>query len=353
MKFGIFYELQLPRPWDADDEYQLLPERARPDRAGRPARLRLRLGGRAPLPRGVLALVRARGVPRRRQPAHQAASASATASSSSPPTTRARVAERVATLDLLSQRPRRVRHGRGRRDHRAAPVRPPLARQARRLGGGGRAPSCRCSGTRAGSTTASTSTSRCATSCPSRCRSRTRRCGSPARSSRRIEHGRRLGHGRARLPVRVGRGGARLGARLLQRLREAAGAARRLPDQPEHRAWSRCFMCAETDEEARARADGGTFFQFALALLRPRTGADARRPAPSTCGTSTRSGRRPIRRRRPRRCAAGLIGSPETIRRKLQQFAGLERRPGDPAQPGRQEHATSTSANRSSCSPRK
>src|SRR5690606_5268567 len=44
--------------------------RARPDPARGRAGLRLRLGGRAPLPGGVLALLRARGVPRRRQPAH-------------------------------------------------------------------------------------------------------------------------------------------------------------------------------------------------------------------------------------------------------------------------------------------
>ena len=46
--------------------------RARSGRARRPARLRLRLGGRAPLPRGVLALLGLRGVPRRGLAAHQA-----------------------------------------------------------------------------------------------------------------------------------------------------------------------------------------------------------------------------------------------------------------------------------------
>ena len=44
--------------------------RARPGRARRPARLRRRVGGRAPLPRGVLALVRLRGVPRGLLAAH-------------------------------------------------------------------------------------------------------------------------------------------------------------------------------------------------------------------------------------------------------------------------------------------
>src|SRR5207247_4323562 len=49
-----------------------LPELARPDRARGSARLRLRLGGRASLPRGILALLRAGGLPRRRQPADEA-----------------------------------------------------------------------------------------------------------------------------------------------------------------------------------------------------------------------------------------------------------------------------------------
>ena len=48
------------------------PGRARADRARRLARHRLRVGGRAPLPRGVLALERARGVPRRGVAAHEA-----------------------------------------------------------------------------------------------------------------------------------------------------------------------------------------------------------------------------------------------------------------------------------------
>ena len=49
-----------------------LPGGARPGRARRPARHRLRVGGRAPLPRGVLALVGARGLPRGLLAAHEA-----------------------------------------------------------------------------------------------------------------------------------------------------------------------------------------------------------------------------------------------------------------------------------------
>ena len=38
------------------------------------------------------------------------------------------------------------------------------------------------------------------------------------------------------------------------------------------------FMCAETDEEARRRADGVTFFQFALRFYGERATASAPRP---------------------------------------------------------------------------
>src|SRR5215472_6876780 len=48
-----------------------VPQRARAARAGRRPRLRPRLGRRAPLPGGVLALARAGGLPRSRQPADE------------------------------------------------------------------------------------------------------------------------------------------------------------------------------------------------------------------------------------------------------------------------------------------
>ena len=37
------------------------------------------------------------------------------------------------------------------------------------------------------------------------------------------------------------------------------------------------FMCAPTDEEARAKADGATFFQFCLRFY---NSADRKRPGP-------------------------------------------------------------------------
>ncbi len=71
MRFGLFYEHQLPRAPGERDEGRLLADALEQvelaDRLGH----RLRVGGRAPLPRGVLALERPGGLPRRRQPAHE------------------------------------------------------------------------------------------------------------------------------------------------------------------------------------------------------------------------------------------------------------------------------------------
>ena len=105
MKFGIFYEHQLPRPWAEDSEYRLMQNALEQvelaDRLG----FDVRVGGRAPLPRGVQPLV---APPRsssarcsQRTTRHPAR---ATASSRPRPATTipARIAERVATLDLVS-----------------------------------------------------------------------------------------------------------------------------------------------------------------------------------------------------------------------------------------------------------
>ena len=72
MKFGIFYEHQLPRPWSDTSEQQLICRCPGPDRAGRPARGPVPLGSGAPLSGGVLALQRTGGVPGRGQSAYQA-----------------------------------------------------------------------------------------------------------------------------------------------------------------------------------------------------------------------------------------------------------------------------------------
>jgi alkanesulfonate monooxygenase SsuD/methylene tetrahydromethanopterin reductase-like flavin-dependent oxidoreductase (luciferase family) len=80
------------------------------------------------------------------------------------------------------------------------------------------------------------------------------------------------------------------------------------------------FMCAPTDEEARARADGDTFFQFALRFYGQSPGR--RRPPAGTVNMWDEYHK--WKAANPEAHAAalrgGLIGSPETIRRKLRRF---------------------------------
>jgi alkanesulfonate monooxygenase SsuD/methylene tetrahydromethanopterin reductase-like flavin-dependent oxidoreductase (luciferase family) len=80
------------------------------------------------------------------------------------------------------------------------------------------------------------------------------------------------------------------------------------------------FMCAETDEEARRRADGIPLFQFALRFYGQQTGR--RRPDPGTVNMWDEYEK--WKRENPdghaRALTTGLIGSPETLRRKLRRF---------------------------------
>ena len=79
------------------------PGRARADRARRRARHRLRVGGRAPLPRGVQPLERARGVPRGRVQRTKRIRLGHGIVQTPPPFNHpARIAERIAMLDLVS-----------------------------------------------------------------------------------------------------------------------------------------------------------------------------------------------------------------------------------------------------------
>ena len=80
------------------------------------------------------------------------------------------------------------------------------------------------------------------------------------------------------------------------------------------------FMCAETDEEARRRAEGATFFQFALRFFGSSSGR--KRPDPYTVNIWDEYNK--WKAANPdaaaRALSGGLIGSPETIRRKLRRF---------------------------------
>ena len=80
------------------------------------------------------------------------------------------------------------------------------------------------------------------------------------------------------------------------------------------------FMCAPTDEEARARADGATFFQFCLRYY--GQSQDRQRPPAGTVVMWDEYNR--WKRENPeaaeKALTGGLIGSPETIRKKLRKF---------------------------------
>jgi alkanesulfonate monooxygenase SsuD/methylene tetrahydromethanopterin reductase-like flavin-dependent oxidoreductase (luciferase family) len=80
------------------------------------------------------------------------------------------------------------------------------------------------------------------------------------------------------------------------------------------------FMCARTDEEARAKADGATFFQF---CLRYYNSGDRARPEPGAVNMWDEYGKWKAANaeQAERALSGGLIGSPETIRRKLRKFA--------------------------------
>ena len=75
------------------------------------------------------------------------------------------------------------------------------------------------------------------------------------------------------------------------------------------------FMCAETDEEALEKASGWTFFIFALSYY-GRKGVDA--PGTSDLWREYQDWRKTDKAQEALR--NGLIGSPETIRKRLRQF---------------------------------
>jgi alkanesulfonate monooxygenase SsuD/methylene tetrahydromethanopterin reductase-like flavin-dependent oxidoreductase (luciferase family) len=80
------------------------------------------------------------------------------------------------------------------------------------------------------------------------------------------------------------------------------------------------FMCAQSDEEARRRADGATFFQFALQYYGKNE--NRQRPAPGTVNMwdEYTKWKQANPAAAARAIAGGLIGSPDTLRRKLRKF---------------------------------
>ena len=304
MKFGIFYELQLPRPWGAGRRAPALSERARPGGAGRPARLRLRLGGRAPFPRGILPLACPRGVPRRGQPAHQEDPA--------------RPRHRAAHHQPAAAR---------RRAHRRA--RPGVATAASRW-----APASAPASPNSDGFDRDMETKREVWEDALRCiipmfkdqgvELDTKWHKMPMRNVlpkpvqkphpplwvacsqlETIEMAGRRGLGALGFQFLSRRCRACLGARLLQRLRQAAGEAGRLPDQPEHRAGQLLHVRRDRRGGAPPRRRRDVLpVRAALLRIELRT-ASGRIPARSTCGTNTTSGSARTPRRRRARCPAG------------------------------------------------
>jgi alkanesulfonate monooxygenase SsuD/methylene tetrahydromethanopterin reductase-like flavin-dependent oxidoreductase (luciferase family) len=80
------------------------------------------------------------------------------------------------------------------------------------------------------------------------------------------------------------------------------------------------FMCAETDAEARRRADGVTFFQFSLAYYSGAKGRERAPPGTVSLWDEYNKWKAANPDAVQRALSGGLIGSPETIRRKLRKF---------------------------------
>src|SRR5262249_38785846 len=80
------------------------------------------------------------------------------------------------------------------------------------------------------------------------------------------------------------------------------------------------FMCAETDEEARRRADGIPFFQFALRFYGLNPNRERPKPGAVNLWDEYEKWKRDNPEGLARALRGGLIGSPETIRRKLRRF---------------------------------
>mgnify|MGYP003393936455 CR=1 FL=1 len=80
------------------------------------------------------------------------------------------------------------------------------------------------------------------------------------------------------------------------------------------------FMCAETDEEARRRADGVTFFQFALRYYNNSLGRERAAPGTVSLWDEYEAWKRANPEAVERALRGGLIGSPETLRRKIARF---------------------------------
>jgi alkanesulfonate monooxygenase SsuD/methylene tetrahydromethanopterin reductase-like flavin-dependent oxidoreductase (luciferase family) len=81
------------------------------------------------------------------------------------------------------------------------------------------------------------------------------------------------------------------------------------------------FMCAKTDEEARRRAEGVTFFQFSLAYYSGSRNRERAAPGTVSLWDEYLKWKEANPEAVERALRGGLIGSPDTIRKKLKKFA--------------------------------
>ena len=260
-------------------------------RARRPARHRLRVGGRAPLPRGVQPLERARGVPRRGVAAHEAHPARArhrADAAAVQPSGARRRAHRDARPRV--ERPGRLRHRRvvvGGRARRRSCIDP--TREARDVGGG---PARRGALHDRGAVHRARRRVRHDAAAQrrarSRARSRTRRCGSRAAGATRSTSPRRRASARSRSRSSTPRRRSTGSTTTTRRSRREG-----VPIGDAVNANIACvttFMCHDDEDEAlRARPRRRELLRLlARALLRVRSPPARARP---TCGPSTSSAR--------------------------------------------------------------
>ena len=318
MKFGIFYELQLPRPWQKDSELRLyqdaltqveVADRVGYDYAWMVEHHFLEEYSHCPAPESFL------GAASQRTKNIRLGHGIFQVTTNHP----TRVAERVAVLDLLSNG--RCEFGMG--ESASITELEPFGRTMEdKRAVFDEAVAAIFPMFKDGAQRASRQVFRYTlprTCSPSRCRSRTRRSGWRARSSTPSS-----GPGAAAW--------ARSASSSSARMRRTPGCTPTTTPSPSgskkladytinpNIALVSFFMCCKTDEEARKRADGCTFFQFALRFY--GASADRKRPEPGTVNMWDEYNK--WKRANPDAQEAalrgGLIGSPDTLRKKLAKF---------------------------------
>ena len=318
MKFGIFYELQLPRPWGPDDERQLyqnaldqveLADRLGYDYAWEVEHHFLEEYSHSPAPEVFLGAASQRT--KNIRLGHGIVQLT-----TNPPQ---RVAERIAALDLVSNGRVEMGTGKSASDHRTRRLRPRHGDQARGLGR--RAPlhhpDVQGPGRRARHQVAQDADAQRAAEAGAEAApaavgrvlaARDDRDGRPART------------GRAGLPVPVARTPRTPGC--TPTTTGSSSSRRSWPTTRPIRTsrWS-ATSCAPRPTRRRgvARTVRRSSSSRCASTVQAPAGS-GRIPTPSTCGTNTTSGSARTPRRRRARISGGLIGSPETLRRKLRRF---------------------------------